>query len=359
MRILCLSNMYPSPSEPDFGAFVRDMCDALEDRGNEVRRTVIDSRAHGAVTTPRKYVSLGARSLPASRWADVIYAHYLFPTGAIAAAAGRAARRPWVLTAHGGDVANLERPSIRAATVFGTTGAAAVIAVSAYLAELLAGSGMRLPPVFVANMGVDLSRFRVGDRDAARGQRGLAGAGPLILAVGGLTARKDPLTLLLAFARVRATMPDARLVFVGDGPLAASVRRGAERLGLTDAVTLTGAIAHADVAPWMVAADALALVSRVEPLGVVALEALASGRPVVATEIGGVREIVPRECGALVPPGNPVAIADALVRVIAHPPSAAACRAAADRHALTRQAEIVERILGGAVSGDLPSEHRA
>ena len=109
MRILCLTNMYPGPGEPDYGAFVRDMCDALEDRGHDIRRAVIDTRAAGPINTPRKYGRLAGGAAAAARWADVIYAHYLFPTGAIAAMAGRASRRPWVVTAHGGDVANLER----------------------------------------------------------------------------------------------------------------------------------------------------------------------------------------------------------------------------------------------------------
>jgi glycosyltransferase involved in cell wall biosynthesis len=351
--------MYPGPGEPDYGAFVRDMCDALDDRGHEVRRAVIDTRASGPVNTPRKYGRLAAGALSGARWADVIYAHYLFPTGAIAAAAGRTARRPWVMTAHGGDVANLDRISIRTATAAGLAGATAVIAVSHYLAERLELSGLRLPPVFVANMGVDMSAFRIHDRAEARARRGLAAGGPVIVAAGGLTARKDPLTLLLAFARVRAVFPDAQLVFVGDGPLRSSLVQGAERLGLTDALTLTGAIPHEDVADWMCAGDVLALVSRVEPLGVVALEALACGRPVVATAEGGPREVIPPECGALVPPGNPVAIADTLRAVIASDPAPASCRAAADRFALTRQAAIVEDILAGAASGALPDSNRA
>jgi glycosyltransferase involved in cell wall biosynthesis len=359
VRILCLTNMYPGPGEPDYGAFVRDMCDALEDRGQEVRRAVIDSRARGPLNTPRKYGRLTTGALASARWADVIYAHYLFPTGAIAAVAGRIARRPWVVTAHGGDVANLHRATVRSATAAGLAGATAVIAVSHYLADRLAASGLRLPPVFVANMGVNMAGFTIRDRAEARSRRGLAPSGPVIVAVGGLTERKDPLTLLLAFARLRATLPDAQLVFVGDGPLRSSLVGGAERLGIAGAVTLTGAIPHEDVADWMAAGDLLALVSRVEPLGIVVLEALACGRPVVATQEGGAREVIPPDCGALVPPGNPVVIADTLLKVIAQHQSPAVCRMAAERFALTRQAAIVDDVLTGAVGGTLPDANRA
>lgn len=358
MRILCLTNMYPGPNDPDYGAFVRDMCDALEDRGHEVRRATIDSRARGMVRTAGKYARLSGDAIANARWSEVIYGHYLFPTGAIAAVAGRAARRPWVLTAHGGDVANLERTSIRIATAAGLSGASAVIAVSEYLAGRLTESGLTLPSLYVANMGVNMGSFTIRNRAAARSRLGLASFGPIILAVGGLTERKDPLTLLLAFARLRDSHPDARLVFVGDGPLRSSVLGGITRLGLDGRVMLTGAIAHDAVAEWMTASDLLALVSRVEPLGVVVLEALASGRPVVATREGGAREVIPPDCGALVPPGNPVAIADALRQVLARPADPETCRDAAARFGLDHQAAIVESVLAGAVSGTLPDAHR-
>jgi glycosyltransferase involved in cell wall biosynthesis len=359
LRILCLTNMYPGPDAPDYGAFVRDMCDALEDRGHEVRRAVIDSRARGPLRTTGKYAGLGRTAAANARWSEVIYAHYLFPTGAIAAAAGRVARRPWILTAHGGDVANLDRTSIRTATAAGLAGASAVIAVSDYLAGRLRASGLALPPMYVANMGVNMAEFTVRNRTAARTRLGLAAAGPLVLAVGGLTERKDPLTLLLAFARLRETHPDARLAFVGDGPLRNSILQGVERLALHGSVILTGAIAHDAVGDWMAASDLLALVSRTEPLGVVVLESLASGRPVVATREGGAREVLPPDCGALIPPGNPLAIADALREVLARTPSPHACRAAANHNSLASQAAIVESVLAGAVAGVPATGHRA
>jgi glycosyltransferase involved in cell wall biosynthesis len=359
MRILCLTNMYPGPAEPDYGAFVRDMCDALEDRGHDVRRAVIDSRSSGIVRTPAKYGRLGVRAMANSRWSEVIYAHYLFPTGAIAAAAGRASRRPWVITAHGGDVANLERSSVRTATAAGLAGASAVIAVSRYLADRLGESGLSLPPTFIANMGVNMASFTIADQSGWRDRLGLGATGPVITAVGGLTDRKNPITLLLAFARLRTMFPSAHLVFVGDGPLRESIVGGAQRLGISDAVTLTGAINHEDVAGWLAASDLLALVSRVEPLGVVALEALACGRPVVATRVGGTGEVVPPECGALVDPANPIAIADTIRGVLMRDPDPETCRAAAERFALDEQAAIVEAVLAGAVSGTPSERYRA
>lgn len=346
LRVLCLSNMWPGPADPDYGSFVADMCGALERRGMVVDPVVIDHRGAGPARTPAKYAGLTGRAVRHARGADVIYAHYLFPTAAAAAVAARAARIPYVVTAHGQDVRNLERPALRRATAPAVAGASALIAVSRHLADGLRASGIALPPVHVVNMGVDLARFTPGDRAAARERLGLPPGDPLILAVGGLTDRKNPLGLLQALARVRAARPAARLAFVGDGPLARAVDLGAERLGVAGAVVRTGALPHAAVADWVAACDLLALVSRVEPLGIVALEALAGGRPVVATAVGGTREVVPApRAGRIVDPRDPGAIAGAILSLLDDPPSPSACRDAALAHGLERQAGRVAAIL--------------
>jgi len=346
LRVLCLSNMWPGPANPDYGAFVAEMCTALEGLGMRVDPVVIDTRAHGPARTPAKYAKLTATAARHARRADVIYAHYLFPTAAVAAGAARAARIPYVVTAHGQDVRNLDRPAVRRASAGPLRSAAEVIAVSEHLAEGLRASGLTLPPVSVVNMGVDMTRFRPADRDVARAWLGLPADVPVVLAVGGLTDRKNPLGLLQAFARVRAAHPSAILAFVGDGPLAGAVDQGARRLGLAGGVVRPGALPHGAVADWIAACDVLALVSRVEPLGVVALEAMASGRPVVATRVGGTAEVVPDPAaGRIVDPLDPVAIGTAILDVLADPPTADACRAAAEPHALTRQAARVAAIL--------------
>jgi glycosyltransferase involved in cell wall biosynthesis len=347
--------MWPGPDDPDYGAFVRDMCGALEERGLVVDHAAIDTRAGGPRRTPAKYARLLAEGLRRARGADVVYAHYLFPTAAVAATIRRRTGLPYVVTAHGGDVRNLERRAVRRGTEAALGEASAVIAVSGYLADELRASGLRLPPVHVANMGVDLRRFRPVPRAEARAALGLPSRAPLVLAVGGLTARKDPLTLLQAFARVRAARPDALLALVGDGPLAAAVRAGAARLGLADAVAMTGALPHEDLPAWFAACDLLSLVSRVEPLGVVALEAMGSGRPVVATTVGGTPEVVPATAGAVVRPGDPRAAADAMLALLADPPSPEACRRAAEAHGLDRQAARVAAILAEAAGRRAPA----
>jgi glycosyltransferase involved in cell wall biosynthesis len=352
VRVLVVSNMYPGPENPDYGAFVHEMRLALERRGVETDLAAIDTRASGPLATPAKYVRLLAATARRARRCDVIYAHYLIPTGAIAAACGRVARRPWVLTAHGRDVRNLSSAAIRAATGRALHGASALIAVSEYLADELRKSGLRLPPVEVANMGVDLNRFTIADSVQARRRLGLDSGEPLVLAVGGLSARKNPLGLLQAFVRVRQEFPGARLAFVGDGPQAGAVRAGVRRLNLNDAVLLAGVVEHAEVATWMAACNVLALPSLVEPLGVVALEALASGRGVIATRVGGAAEVVPASGpGRHVDPSSPIEIAAAIVDLLRNPPTPNACREVAAANSVDLQADVVLGVLRRAISG--------
>src|SRR6266508_19040 len=130
MRILLVSQMYPGPDAPDLGVFVKRLAEELESRGHVIELAVLDRRAGGK----RRYLELARRTLRASR-PDVVYAHFLVPSGLIAALASRA---PLVVTAHGRDVRNIGAlPGIAAATRFVVGRAAAVVAVSEYLREEL------------------------------------------------------------------------------------------------------------------------------------------------------------------------------------------------------------------------------
>ena len=146
------------------------MCDALRDRGLSVAVAAIDRRASGPLRTPSKYAALARRAVRDARGADVIYAHFLFPTGAIAASASRRARIPYVVTAHGQDVRNLERRAAAPRHPGGPAGRE-----RGHRGERLprrescAAAGIALPPVHVVNMGVDLDRFAPSDRGGGAG----------------------------------------------------------------------------------------------------------------------------------------------------------------------------------------------
>src|SRR5438477_1792073 len=157
VRILLVSQMYPGPDDPDLGVFVRDLESALAARGNILEHAVLDRRGGGK----RRYLALARTTRRAARRfrPDVVYAHFLVPTGLIAALSSRA---PLVVTAHGRDVRNVGAfPGVAAATRLVVRRAAAVVAVSDYLRrELEAKVPEARGKTEVVSSGVDLERFR-------------------------------------------------------------------------------------------------------------------------------------------------------------------------------------------------------
>jgi glycosyltransferase involved in cell wall biosynthesis len=337
LRILLVSQMYPGNDDPDLGTFVADLERALRARGHALELSAVTRRAGGR----RRHLALAHDTYRAARRfrPDVVYAHFLVPAGLWAAVFGGA---PLVVTAHGQDVENARTHSaVRAATRIVVRRAAGVVAVSNWLARRLEEA---VPEARgrtqVVDCGVDLVRFRPREAAATRQALGWAPVGTAFVCVGSLSERKNVLRLARAFER----RGEGTLAFVGDGPLRPWLEG---RPG----IHLAGAVPHERVADWIAAADVVCQPSLVEPFGLVTLEALASGRPVVATLTGGPAEFVPRAAGVLVDPIDEEAIARALDAAAALPHPGNAARAAAAAHDLARQAERIEAILLRAASG--------
>ena len=329
MRILLVSQLYPGPDDPDLGVFVQGLERALEARGHELGRAVVEGRGGGR----RRYLGLAGRTIATARRfrPDVVYAHFLVPTGLVAALA--APRTPLVLTAHGQDVANVDSiRGIGAATRFAVRRAAAVVAVSDWLRRRLEE---RVPQARgkteVIDAGVDLDRFRLLDRDPPRV------GGPAFLCVGSLSERKNVVRLADAFR----SLGEGTLTFVGDGPLRPAL---AGRPG----VALAGAVQQHELPALIAAADVVCQPSLVEPFGLATLEAMACGRSVVATTIGGPPEFVTPEAGVLVDPTDTGAITAAMREAAALPCPNEAARLAASSHDVEFQAARVEAVLARA-----------
>ncbi len=140
---------------------------------------------------------------------------------------------------------------------------------------------------------------------------------PRLLFVGLLDEVKGVQVLLRAFARVHAAHPGARLDIVGDGPRRGEYEALASELGVAAAVRFHGALTRDAIAPMMREADLLVLPSRTETFGIVVVEALACGLPVVATRVGALPELVDSAAGVLVDPADPVALADGIAAALA------------------------------------------
>ncbi len=156
-------------------------------------------------------------------------------------------------------------------------------------------------------------------------------------------AQKGHGILLVAFQEVLARVPSARLLLVGAGPLDATVEREIAARGLQDAVTMCGHVD--DIWPHLAESHVFALASHYEPLGIAAIEAMAAGLPVVATDVGGLPELVePGVTGELFPKGDAAALARILTGLLTDPERARRLGANGAARAKTLTADaMVER----------------
>lgn len=329
LRILLVSQMYPSPQAPALGTFVAALERELAARGHVLERAVVD---HPGGRSRHFGLALDVARAARRFRPDVVYAHFLVPAGLLGALAGRA---PLVVTAHGQDVANTSSRAVREATRLTVRRATSVVAVSAWLGEwLVAAVPEASAKLSVIDCGVDLGRFAPADAATARAALGWEPGGTAFLCLGSLSERKNVLRLARAFE----AHGEGSLVFVGDGPLRPALegRRG---------IRLVGRVAHEDVPRWVTAADVVCQPSLIEPFGLATLEGMASGRSVVATTVGGPPEFVTPEAGVLADPTDESALTRALGAAAALPRPNLAARAAAEPHDLRLQAERIEGLL--------------
>jgi glycosyltransferase involved in cell wall biosynthesis len=401
--LLTVSNLYPRPDRPQLGVFnlrlFEAMADVLEKREGDPSGKAGEGGVRNLCFVPewrawrwkaisrwpdagsprlvtqyvpvchipwagrnwawRLYAASLRTFVPVARTCDALYAAWLYPDGVAAAALAKRASRPvWVMV-QGSDTLHLTHPRRRAAIRLASEAISGFICVWRGLGERLVAAGVAADKVHVVPNGVDAERFRYRTKeDAARElHKGLPdGLGEImqrrervVLFVGGLVPVKDPKALLRAFkraSRMRLGPDPMRLVFVGDGPLRRSLEWASAAAGLRDRVTFAGNRPHDEVPYWMNWADCLCLTSRSEGMPNAVLEAMASGLPVVATDVGACAEMVGQETAArVVPVGGEEAMARAIREILADEPDR---RALASRHARRswhRQAEeILERI---------------
>ena len=316
VRVAVLTTSYPRTTEDVAGAFVRDAVEQLRAAGVEIRVVSPDRfndfgiaysdgiaanlRAHPvrATLVPAFLVSYSQAARKAARGADLVHAHWL-PSGIPALATGI----PYVLQAWGTDVELARRvpglfgPIVRRAQL--------VIGPSRAMADELADLGAR--DVRVIPSGVDIPP-----------KVGLPAEPPHVLFVGRLSREKG----IEEFAG--ATEGLTRVV-VGDGPL---------RTLVPDAI---GFVPPGELGPYYERASVVVCPSRREGYGVVAREAMARGRPVVASAVGGLLDAVEDGVtGLLVPPGDVPALRSALVRVLGDPELRRKLGGAARRRARVR-----------------------
>lgn len=202
--------------------------------------------------------------------------------------------------------------------------------------------------ITVLPLGLDLAPFAavVRKNGAFRREHGIPADAPLSGIVGRLVPVKNHRLFLDAAARVRAHVPDAHFVIIGDGELRGELEAQVDALGLRDAVTFTGWMQN--LAPVYADLDINVISSVNEGTPVSVIEALAAGCPVVATAVGGLPDLLEQGAfGALVPSGDAEALAAAMVRVLREPPDGNTTQALMlERYGIERLVGDLRRLYG-------------
>lgn len=403
MRVLVLSHMFPRVTEPIGGIFVHEQVRALRELG--VKLVVIAPTPYVPPALDRlswgrryrKYVAvpatavlngrtvhyprmlvlprghgfsayglssyLGARGVVGRVFDedgfDVVHAHAVLPDGFAGVLMGRRWKRPVVCTAHGSDINTYPFRSrlALAATRWVLRRVDRLVAVSHPLARRITSLvGPR--EVTVIHNGADPDVFWPRPRLEARRRLGLDTDKGMVLFVGNLVREKGVDLLLQAFARQRRD--GAELYVVGDGELSGRLKGLAEALGLGQAVRFCGQRPHDEIPVWLSAADCLVMPSRSEGFPTLLPEAMLCRVPVVATNAGGIPDLVRAgQTGFLVAREDVSALAEAMTQALRGGTGVARMADEAERlvqggFTWRANAERMRAVYASAVSGQEP-----
>jgi glycosyltransferase involved in cell wall biosynthesis len=283
---------------------------------------------------------------------EAILSAWAYPDAVAAAAIATREKVPLITTVLGSDINLLPHDRALGFQIkYGLGHAQRIVAVSEALGEAVAQLGLPREKIVVQHNAVDGDRFVIRDRRAARAELGVPSDRPLIGYVGNLRPEKGGDVLLEAMALLVAR--DARpvdLAMIGGGPYEAELHQLAAARQLGERVRFLGVKVHDEVPRWLSAFDVLCLPSRREGCPNVVLEALASGRPVVASAVGGVPELLRRDNGILVPSERPDELADALARALDRSWDAEALRASVPSPSWDTVARTYERLIDEVIS---------
>ncbi|MFN7923330.1 MAG: glycosyltransferase [Bryobacteraceae bacterium] len=358
LKVLTLSWVFPNPNERDLGLFVQRrmaevgrMADvrviapvAVLEYGNPNRKFakltgIPEKRIDGPLEIwhPRwLYPPMGggwnAVALFLQVWRtaarirrefefDVIDAHFGHPEGVAAALLAWATGKPFAVTLRGIEPEHAVHPFRRFLLRWSFRRASAVISVSARLRDFALSLGADPDTAFTVPNGIDSSLFRPENREAVRREFDIQPGEKIILTAGHLLENKGHHRVAEVLAKLRHRGLAVRQ-FIAGGPGRGGVyqpelERLIESYGVKDQVRMLGAVAPDKLAKLMVAADVFCLASRAEGWPNVVHEAMASGTPVVATNVGAIPEMIPSEMfGYIVPFGQPRMLEEALWRAL-------------------------------------------
>ena len=247
---------------------------------------------------------------------DLIFSYFLYPDGYAALKIGKALSIPVVVMGVGSDVHNIGDRFSAMHTRALLREADYLTAVSYDLSKRMVAMGAQPERIRAIVSGCDLSIFHVRDRLEARRKLGIDPSAEAVTYIGRMDLKKGILELIVAAASLRAERAKLHVYLVGEGPDRPVIESAIRTNNANSYIHTVPECNFDDVAVWMAAADLVTLPSYMEGSPNVVLEALASGRPVVATNVGGIPEILSEQCGCLVPPHDAGALAQALASVL-------------------------------------------
>lgn len=250
---------------------------------------------------------------------DIILSPYLFPDGFAGVLLGKQFNKPVVLEALGCDVNLLTKLLIRSKLIkYACLLSDKVICVSQDMKKTLVSFGVPADKIPVIYNGVDKTQFKLLDKVACRKQLLLPQDKIIFLFVGNLEEVKGIFTLLSAWKQFAITTgKDSLLVLVGDGKEKIKAERFIKQERLNSSVLLVGSKAHSEIPVWMNSSDIFCLPSIREGYPNVLVEALSCGKFVIATNVGGIPEIITSQAqGLLIPPSQPGALKEAFDKAL-------------------------------------------
>jgi teichuronic acid biosynthesis glycosyltransferase TuaC len=247
---------------------------------------------------------------------DLVFSYCLYPDGYAGLTVARALSVPFAAMGVGSDVHSIQDSFSLKHTKTLLREADLLLAISGDLRERMISMGAPAARTRTVISGSDPDVFRVRDRQAARTQLGIDPSAEAVVFIGRMDLKKGLRELVDAAASLQPKRPNLHVYLVGDGSDAPLVESAIAAQNAGGFVHMIPGCDFDQVAVWMAVADLVTLPSYMEGCPNVILEALACGRPVVATNVGGIPEIMSDACGRLVPPRDSRALAQALDSVL-------------------------------------------
>jgi teichuronic acid biosynthesis glycosyltransferase TuaC len=354
LRIAIVTHWFPSSSQPHRGRPIYEKCRALGKRA-DVRvfcidpvypryeflrpRTFVNREAEPGYSVPGvtveylRYPALPVITRPLNGYncgrallrrlrsyrPDVVIGYNVYPEGFAAVAAARDLRIPAIVGALGSDVLRSRGYCVGKLTTQTIRKASFVLTVSDDLRERVMRFGVPPESCRTIHNGCDFAIFKPSSRETARLELNIDPRAEIVVFVGRLVPHKGLRELFQATATLSASRSRLHLVCIGEGPMDQELRHRGSQPDLKGHVSFSqGANSH-EIARWLAASNVFCLPSHSEGCPNVVIEALSCGLPVVASNVGGIPELLNSRCGILVPPGDAQQLARGLSRALDHP----------------------------------------